>query len=301
MIKQVIMGQNFVGGRHLRIIKKYKNRKLYDSDSRKFIRLKDIFNMINNGEKLKILNHLGEDVTFDVISKAKFNSSTYVPIDRQYFHQVINSIEKLLKGDAEEFSEILFKLVDEKIIDGQYARNLGISIISQMGAKHDVNEEDVVQFFKDCGMVSEEEYDELKRENETLRLEADDRVKREGLVRQFWQYINDAEFDRLHQVMEDSAIIRLPNTREVFIGTEKYICFNRKYPGRWFAEVETLYPSDKKLISIVNVHDEGETARFIVMSVFSFSDDRISEISEYWSDNGEPPQWRLDERLSERY
>jgi len=155
----------------LRIIKKYKNRKLYDSVTRKFIRLKDIFDMMNGGEKLKILDHLGKDITFDVVAKAKFNNSTYIPIDKSYFKKIIEAVEKLLKGNIEEFSEVLFRLVDEKIIDGKYARTLGISILNQIGREHDITENEVMNFFKDCGMVPVEDYEELKEENERLRKE----------------------------------------------------------------------------------------------------------------------------------
>ncbi len=155
----------------MRIIKKYKNRKLYDSVTRKFIKLKDIFDMLDVGEKLKILDHSGEDITFEVVSKAQFNNSTYIPIDKNFFRKIIESVEKLLKGSIEEFSEVLFRLVDEKIIDGKYARSLGISIMNQIGKKHDITENEVMDFFKECGMVPVEDYEILREENERLRNE----------------------------------------------------------------------------------------------------------------------------------
>ena len=97
------------------------------------------------------------------------------------------------------------------------------------------------------------------------------------------------------------ANIWLPNTGEVFRGADKYIAFNKKYPGRWFAQVQTLFTDGTVVISIVKVVDEEETAGFFVTSIFSFSGQLISDIKEYWGENGDAPQWRLDEGLSEFY
>jgi ketosteroid isomerase-like protein len=124
---------------------------------------------------------------------------------------------------------------------------------------------------------------------------------RDVLVRKFWKAINDAAFDDLERIMKADTNIWLPNTREVFKGVEKYIRFNKTYPGRWYAEIESIYSTSENVITVVHVHDEVNTLSFFVNSIFSFSDDMISEIKEYWGDNGEPPQWRLDEKLSERY
>ena len=120
-----------------------------------------------------------------------------------------------------------------------------------------------------------------------------------NLVMKFWEYIDQAEFDKLENIMTSDANVWLPNTNEVFRGADKYIAFNKKYPGRWFASVQSLFTDETVVISIVKVVDEEETASFFVTSVFSFSNQFISEIKEYWSENGEAPQWRTDEGLSE--
>ena len=121
------------------------------------------------------------------------------------------------------------------------------------------------------------------------------------LVKKFWEYIDQAEFDKLKDIMIPDANVWLPNTNEVFTGAEKYITFNKKYPGRWFAEVHSLFTDGTAVISIVKVSDEEGSASFYVTSVFNFANQLISEITEYWGENGKAPQWRLDKELSEHY
>ena len=49
-------------------IKRYKNRKLYDSGSSKFISLKDLTNMIKDGMMVTITdNETGEDITIKIL------------------------------------------------------------------------------------------------------------------------------------------------------------------------------------------------------------------------------------------
>jgi len=62
-----------------------------------------------------------------------------------------------------------------------------------------------------------------------------------------------------------------------------------------------LFNDGTVVISIVKVSDEEESAGFYVTSVFSFSDQLISEVQEYWGENGKAPQWRMYEGLSENY
>jgi len=119
------------------------------------------------------------------------------------------------------------------------------------------------------------------------------------LVKKFWEYIDQANFDKLKDIMTSDANVYLPNTNEVFTGADKYIAFKKKYPGRWFAKIQSLFTDGTVVISIVKVLDEEESVSYFVTSIFSFSDQLISEIIEYWGENGKAPQWRLNEGFSD--
>jgi len=269
----------------LRIIKKYKNRKLYDSVSRKFIKLKDVFDMFIEGEKIKILNHRGEDITNDVISKAKFNNSMYIPIDKNYFKKVINSFEKLLQGNYDEFAEVLFKLVDEKFIDGKYAHTLAIKIINRLGEKHDVSESEIIEFLKDCGLVPTEKYDNLKNENKKLKNELNFQTGKKEIVDSFWKYVKNDKFNELNKILSENVCINFSNNEKILSPANEFAELGKKHFKKWKTEVEKNYPCEKKVISIVKMSEDNSTS-FYVTFVFGFSNSLISSIEEY-SENSE--------------
>lgn len=122
-----------------------------------------------------------------------------------------------------------------------------------------------------------------------------------SVVELFWDCIHNADFDGLIQLMSEDACVWLPNTREVFRGTSKYIEFNKRYPGRWHVDLEKSYVSGETTISVAKLYNSDHTLNFYVTSFFKLKDNVIEEIIEYYGDNGEPPKWRLEEELSERY
>ena len=116
----------------------------------------------------------------------------------------------------------------------------------------------------------------------------------------FWKYINDAEFEQLTKIMVENSIVILPNTREIFKGRNNYIVFNKEYPGRWYARVEKIVAFENQVISVVEITNT-EGVSLYVTSFFIFEDNMIKEITEYWGENGEAPEWRINKGFSEKY
>ena len=48
----------------------------------------------------------------------------------------------------------------------------------------------------------------------------------EDIVKRFWTLMSDGKFDEVGELMKEDAEVRLPNTREVFKGRDKYVNFN---------------------------------------------------------------------------
>ena len=123
----------------------------------------------------------------------------------------------------------------------------------------------------------------------------------EEIVTKFYEYMNQGLFDKMGEFMDEDAIVWLPNTREVFRGRRNYVDFNKRYPGKWEITIDKIYSMDDIVISSVKVISEDRVNSFYCTAFFKIKDDLIKEITEYWGDNGEPPVWRVEEGLAERY
>jgi hypothetical protein len=125
--------------------------------------------------------------------------------------------------------------------------------------------------------------------------------RHERTVRMFWRLFNDAEFDKAGSMLSPDCIVRWPNTRELFDDRAKFIAANKQYPGRWRIDVEKLFVVASTVITVVRVFNEEGNNGFYATSFFTFENDLITEITEYWGDITDPPDWRVKKGLSERY
>jgi hypothetical protein len=116
----------------------------------------------------------------------------------------------------------------------------------------------------------------------------------------YWQIIDLAEFDKLENVLSKDAQIMLPNTNEIFVDVKSFISFNKEYPGRWYAKIFDIEKTDNKVITITKVWTKESKLSFFVTSVFKFEDSKISEIKEYWSENSDPPEWRIGKNYTKQ-
>jgi hypothetical protein len=121
------------------------------------------------------------------------------------------------------------------------------------------------------------------------------------VIEQFWNIISTAEFERLNDIMMENAVITFPNTRELFRNTQKYVEFNKQYPGRWFTEIERVHEIENIIITTVKVTAPDLGVSAYVTSYFELQNQKISSITEYWGDNGNPPEWRIESNLTEIY
>lgn len=115
-----------------------------------------------------------------------------------------------------------------------------------------------------------------------------------NLVIRFWKIIDDGTFSFLAEVLSDKVIVHLKNTNETLNGAKEYIDFNKNYPGKWNAKIECLYEVNDGAISIVKVtNSEGKS--YYAISVFKINVGMITEIKEYWGENTDIPQWRVEQ------
>lgn len=119
-------------------------------------------------------------------------------------------------------------------------------------------------------------------------------------VRDFWQLFDAGEFEEAGNLLQPNAIIRWWNSREEFRGAaDKFIEANRVYPGRWRITVERLESIHNLIITVVKM--VGHDISFYTTSFFTLEEERIIRIEEYWAENSEPPEWRVEAALSVQF
>ncbi|MGB9598928.1 MAG: polyhydroxyalkanoate synthesis regulator DNA-binding domain-containing protein [Myxococcota bacterium] len=89
-----------------KIIKRYSNRKLYDTIESKYVTLNDISEMIRNGVDVKIIdNQTNKDITSAVLAHVLFNE------EKSRSNLSIGMLKELIKSGQETLSEYYKKKV----------------------------------------------------------------------------------------------------------------------------------------------------------------------------------------------
>lgn len=113
----------------------------------------------------------------------------------------------------------------------------------------------------------------------------------ESLIRALWEEMDQQNWSALSGHFTEDAEINWPNTKERFC-VDEWVRVNEAYPGNWSIVLERLEPVGDGTLSVACVKlRDGETALHVV-SFFTFRSGRISQLTEYWGDDGEPPEWR---------
>ena len=115
-------------------------------------------------------------------------------------------------------------------------------------------------------------------------------------IESFWKDILEQNAEKLKGYFHENAYVNWHNTNEHFTA-EEFIRANCEYPGKWAGEIERSVISGELIITAVHVYGRDEALSFHVTSFIHTKGDRIAAIDEYWGDDGQPPQWRIDKHI----
>lgn len=107
----------------------------------------------------------------------------------------------------------------------------------------------------------------------------------------YWKDVIEQNADKLSRYFHDDAVIRWHCTNEQF-NVSEYVKVNCSYPGHWCGEIERIESCGQILVTVCRVWAQQHDISFHVVSLFRIKDGLISEIDEYWGDDGQAPQWR---------
>lgn len=121
-------------------------------------------------------------------------------------------------------------------------------------------------------------------------------MKRKQIINNFWRDVAKQDESALRAYFFEGAFIRWHCTNEHF-NVDEYLIANCEYPGNWSGQVERVEEIGNLLISVTRVWLTDEKISFHVTSFFEFNEDKIVELNEYWGDDGNPPQWRINKKI----
>lgn len=113
-----------------------------------------------------------------------------------------------------------------------------------------------------------------------------------------WNDMDNQNWKGVYKYFHDDSVINWNNTNERF-NINEFVRVNSEYPGDWNIEVERLECIENLVISVVKVTLEKGKLSFHAVSFFEFSGDKIRLLNEYWGDDGEAPQWRIDKKIGQ--
>lgn len=121
-----------------------------------------------------------------------------------------------------------------------------------------------------------------------------------AVVETYWSAADARDWDAFAATLADEVLYDLPQTREHIRGKERYLRFNREYPGDWRVRVERVVADGQEQQAAVRTRFTagGEELHAIHFFVFDATG-RISGITDFWPEPYEPPAGR--EHLVERY
>ena len=95
----------------IRVIKKYPNRKFYDTWNSSYVTLEDIANMVKRGYDIKVIdNKSGEDITPIILSQLFFEEGK-----KRKATLPINVLKKLIMGGEDSITQFFSRLTQSSI------------------------------------------------------------------------------------------------------------------------------------------------------------------------------------------
>jgi len=119
-------------------------------------------------------------------------------------------------------------------------------------------------------------------------------------VETYWASAEARGWDTFASTLAEDVVYDLPQTRERIRGREKYVRFNREYPGDWHLSIERIVADPESGQVVTWLHFTVGLEEMYAINFFTVdADGRIATVTDFWPEPYEPPAGR--EHLVERY
>ena len=109
-----------VGRANMRTVKRYKNRKLYDTENSRYITLAGLGKLIHNGEDIRVIDaKTQEDITGMVLTQILLQEQRHqdMPVALTRIRELLRSGEELLHTSVQKISSEAEKTVQKPLSD----------------------------------------------------------------------------------------------------------------------------------------------------------------------------------------
>ncbi|MCP4427988.1 MAG: hypothetical protein GY803_26175 [Chloroflexi bacterium] len=172
-------------------IKRYPNRKLYDTEAKKYITLDGIATLIRQGREVQVVDHTsGEDLTALTLSQIIFEQEKkgggFLPKSVltslvQAGGDTMNSLRRSLTAPLDLFRQVddeIERRLQTLISRGELAKEEGLQLrnkLLNLGRRtHNADESDIEQALETQGIPKQEEIQQLSHQIESLSAKLDE-------------------------------------------------------------------------------------------------------------------------------
>jgi ketosteroid isomerase-like protein len=119
-----------------------------------------------------------------------------------------------------------------------------------------------------------------------------------GLVVTFIASLEGRDWETWAGLLQPDVVYELPQSRERITGRDRYLQFNKEYPGDWHLRLKVAIADDANGVAWFEWKlPDADPADG--MAFFTFADGLISSVTDFWPEPYEPPTDR--EHLVERW
>lgn len=115
-------------------------------------------------------------------------------------------------------------------------------------------------------------------------------------IKGFWKAVLAQDEKEIKKFFHEKAYINWHCTNEHFT-VDEFIIANCEYPGDWDGIVERVEVMGDLVITATLVYSKDRSAAFHVTSFIKTENDKIISMDEYWTEDGDAPQWRIDKHI----
>lgn len=168
------------------VIKRYPNRKLYDTEAKKYITLDGIAKLIREGEEVQVVDHsTGEDLTALTLSQIIFEQEKkgggFLPKSVltslvQAGGDTVNTLRRGLTAPLDLFRQVddeIDRRLQSLISRGELAKEEGLRLRRKLLNSEPTTDEEIERVLAAHGVPQKEEIQRLNEQIETLAVKLD--------------------------------------------------------------------------------------------------------------------------------